>query len=219
MHTTTRYQILQPVHEFDKGQHRGADEFPPGTDFDRLLRLKVIHPADGSPVPVAENDLQGWKDRAAKAEERVRQLEQGQPSDVHLEQINDLKNENARLVQAVAEAKEAIEAIKTDYDRKLTQLGTPGEAIKAAVAERDAAIAERDELLERMRLSGQPGAKDGGSTPDVKGTEVWTVAKIMQLDVPTIDAALAALGVDVPGGANKQQKAQLLAGANYAGPI
>lgn len=210
----TKYHILLPVHTFERGEHRGADEFPDGTDFERLKRLKVVHPIDGSPVPVDNNDLDGWKTRALTAEKRNEELSGVTPTELHKQKIEELTTENERLLGSVREHQQALETMKTDYDQKLSSLGVPGEAMKTAVAERDAAIAERDELLKRLN-SGE--GTDKGSESDT--TRTWTYSKIMQLDVATIDAGLESLGITILDGANKQQKAQILADSNkYGGP-
>jgi len=45
------YNILQYVGAFGPGQSVADTDFPAGTDFDRLVRLRAIEPVPGQPVP------------------------------------------------------------------------------------------------------------------------------------------------------------------------
>jgi len=45
------YNLLQFVGSFTPGQSVEDTDFPAGTDFDRLIRLRAIEPAAGQPAP------------------------------------------------------------------------------------------------------------------------------------------------------------------------
>lgn len=107
------FQVLLPISklpsiggEYQPGDVINREDLPLATDFERLVRLKVLRPTEGEPEPIRADDTEGHKDRADRLQKELDALN---ASGAIADGTENLTKENERLNGVVADLRKKIE--------------------------------------------------------------------------------------------------------------